>query len=744
MENLEANSCAWATKKSSPRAPSSSGSTREKPDVSIPLPNLDDRRWSDLVEQGRALIPLYAPEWTDHNASDPGVTLMELLAWIAEGDLYRLNRITTRQKRRLLQLLHIRSEPPRPATVVGELRITGTGSAALPDAIEFAGQTLNGEPLAFRSTKPLQVAATELRAVQQRRDANGYRDATAAWLRQDAVPAFGDDPVPGAELYLGFEQPLAAGVWTSLYFIVAGAKARLDERRRILEASHATSLPAHHSTRLAWEYFAAAGGAGRWLPLDVDEDTRSFTLSGAVRVRPGSAMKAQALGQVTRSLFYVRCRFAAGAFDEAPRLERIFVNALELVQATAVGQTWPIAPGAVIWGTPVPGQLAGLHLEMQQGAIVKMTVDPSPAGDPTFRILGYTAPTASVPGTLLVQAALAGVGTGEPEQTITIGPRPIVEPSFRLFSLEGTAWRAWTRVDDFAASTRSSAHFLLDPTTGDVTFGDGEKGRVPHAGRLLVAMYDATVADRETGRVTAVADSPLNRVRLPDPTVIGKLTVAQQTVLEDGAAAEALAHAIGRAIESREASLRAVTVGDFESLAEDTPGTRIARVAVRPNLYPGLDCVSAPGIVTVVVVPSLPVARPAPSAGLIAEVTRRLEPRRTIGTRIIVTGPGYLEVAVRARIKAFDAADTTRLRRNIADALDAFFHPLRGGPDRTGWPLGRDVFRAEVMQVIDETAGVDHVLSLELHVEGRGATCGNVCLRPTWLVAAGAHEIEVL
>jgi hypothetical protein len=99
---------------------------------------------------------------------------------------------------------------------------------------------------------------------------------------------------------------------------------------------------------------------------------------------------------------------------------------------------------------------------------------------------------------------------------------------------------------------------------------------------------------------------------------------------------------------------------------------------------------------------------------------------------------------VRARIKAFDAADTTRLRRNIADALDAFFHPLRGGPDRTGWPLGRDVFRAEVMQVIDETAGVDHVLSLELHVEGRGATCGNVCLRPTWLVAAGAHEIEVL
>jgi hypothetical protein len=80
----------------------------------------------------------------------------------------------------------------------------------------------------------------------------------------------------------------------------------------------------------------------------------------------------------------------------------------------------------------------------------------------------------------------------------------------------------------------------------------------------------------------------------------------------------------------------------------------------------------------------------------------------------------------------------------VSDALDAYFHPLHGGPDGTGWPLGRDVFRAEVMQVIDETPGVDHVRSLELVVEGCEATCGNVCLRPRSLVASGAHQVEVL
>ena len=96
--------------------------------MSIPLPNLDDRRWSDLVEQGRALIPLYAPEWTDHNASDPGITLMELLAWIAEADVFQLNRLTDRQRRRLLQLMDIRPRPPQPATVVVGLRlVAGAG-----------------------------------------------------------------------------------------------------------------------------------------------------------------------------------------------------------------------------------------------------------------------------------------------------------------------------------------------------------------------------------------------------------------------------------------------------------------------------------------------------------------------------------------------------------------------------------------------------------------------------------------
>ena len=72
----------------------------------LQLPNLDDRRYADLVEEARALIPTYTPEWTNHNPSDPGITLIELFAFLSEMLLYRLNRVTAANILSFLKLLN--------------------------------------------------------------------------------------------------------------------------------------------------------------------------------------------------------------------------------------------------------------------------------------------------------------------------------------------------------------------------------------------------------------------------------------------------------------------------------------------------------------------------------------------------------------------------------------------------------------------------------------------------------------
>ena len=72
----------------------------------IPLPNLDDRDYDDLVGEARSLIPVLLPEWTDHNPSDPGVILVEMLAWLTEMQLYQVNQIPQSHTRNFLQLLN--------------------------------------------------------------------------------------------------------------------------------------------------------------------------------------------------------------------------------------------------------------------------------------------------------------------------------------------------------------------------------------------------------------------------------------------------------------------------------------------------------------------------------------------------------------------------------------------------------------------------------------------------------------
>jgi hypothetical protein len=65
------------------------------------------REWSfdELLHEGLSLIPAHAPDWTNHNPSDPGITLVELLAYVSEVMAYRLGRVTPQARLQFLRLL---------------------------------------------------------------------------------------------------------------------------------------------------------------------------------------------------------------------------------------------------------------------------------------------------------------------------------------------------------------------------------------------------------------------------------------------------------------------------------------------------------------------------------------------------------------------------------------------------------------------------------------------------------------
>ncbi|MBW4643007.1 MAG: baseplate J/gp47 family protein [Goleter apudmare HA4340-LM2] len=86
----------------------------------VELPNLDDRNYEDLVQEALSLIPTYAPDWTNYNPSDPGITLIELFAYLSEMLIYRLNRVTDANQYTFLKLLNGSDWQPSPEKTLNE------------------------------------------------------------------------------------------------------------------------------------------------------------------------------------------------------------------------------------------------------------------------------------------------------------------------------------------------------------------------------------------------------------------------------------------------------------------------------------------------------------------------------------------------------------------------------------------------------------------------------------------------
>jgi phage-related baseplate assembly protein len=112
--------------------------------------------------------------------------------------------------------------------------------------------------------------------------------------------------------------------------------------------------------------------------------------------------------------------------------------------------------------------------------------------------------------------------------------------------------------------------------------------------------------------------------------------------------------------------------------------------------------------------------------------------------RIEVAAPRYISVSVRTRITVARGAAKSAVAAAVSVALTEFLDPRTGGPIGFGWPFGRDVYRSEILKVIQDVPGVDCVESLTLQADAGTPQCGDIRLCNTWLAASGTHRIEVM
>ncbi|WP_433572883.1 putative baseplate assembly protein [Streptomyces sp. CA-251247] len=648
--------------------------------MALPSPNLDDRRFQQFVDDAKRYIQQRAPEWTDHNVSDPGVTLVETVAHMADQIVYRLNRVPEKNHLAFLDLVGITLFPPSAARtdVTFWLSAPQEDHVLLPVGTEVATRrTESEEAVVFATERELTVVPCELRNLAVQQSGEVRTDRTADLAEGKDVMCFAESPRPGDCMLLGLSAAVPhCALAMELDSRVDGVG--VDPRQ----------------PPLVWEAWTEDG----WAVCEVDRDgTGGLNRPGEVVLHiPGGHTLSRTGGQEAG---WLRCRVTE----------------------------------------PLPDQPF-------------YTTSPTVRSADAFTIGGTTT---AVHAESVYDEAL-GESTGLPGQRLRLAHAPVVgdTPPVLLQTAERDGWADWDVVPSFAATAPHDLHITLDAATGEIAFGpavrepDGtlrQYGAVPAKGAVIRALRYRTGG----GRAGNVARGAVRVLRTSVPYVS---EVVNREAARGGVDGETVAEAKTRAPITLRAQERAVTLRDYEELAR-----RAAPETARITCLEGDEGEHGAYAVRVLVVPQavpdpggrLRFEQLVPGDALLRRITRYLDERRLIGTRLAVGPPFYQGVTVVATLHAFRGIDTDRVRRQAHDALYRHLDPLTGGADGRGWPFGRPVQSGEVFAVLQRVPGVELVDEVRLHPADpltgkRGEATNRIDLTPPSLVFSFDHRVRVI
>ncbi len=400
-------------------------------------PDLFQRRFQDLMEIGRARLPSLAPEWTDYNAHDPGITLMELLAWVAEAQLFSLSRVRRDERAAYAALLGLAPAGTRGATgmIWSDLHDPASPVTTFKHSIVIPQEAIinvtDDEIPTFRPTHKLLWAPGRIEKLETL-SGNGQSTDHTSTNERGGLPflPFGERAGRNDVLKLTFacrdrsglfgrDRENAKGALWAIGVIVAPSLGEAVE-----PASSADSC----RSRLA----AALVADGERFAVKIASDsTRGFLTTGTILLDLDSvSIPPQSLKRVSIELNSPR------GFARPPRLLRIEPNVIPILQGRTVPAELHVANGMPDWSFVL-----------------------------------------DVPGLRFA--------SGEEPVTVQVG-----EPS---------GFETWRRCDRLSERGPDDEVYEFDAGTGQVTFGNGLNGRIPPADAQVLATY--AVSDSEEGNV---------------------------------------------------------------------------------------------------------------------------------------------------------------------------------------------------------------------------------------------------
>ncbi|UBF30459.1 putative baseplate assembly protein (plasmid) [Kovacikia minuta CCNUW1] len=685
----------------------------------LPKSNLDDRTFKDLVDECILRIPRYCPEWTNYNPGDPGITLVELFAWLTDQMLMRFNQVPRRNYVVFLEMLGVRLQAATPA----QTELTFYLSAALPQTYQIPSgtevatvRTETEEAIVFSTDQPLTIGKpriTQFLTAETAEPAPQFlRDRlTNLWTQQ------ADGSWAGREQQIFEERPQPG----NCFYLVLDPDSPIEGNVLALklrgEAATSTGINPDHPPR-RWE----AWNGERWQPVllqELDDSTRGFSFKDIGEPALNPVQEADVV-------LHLPLQFPASYFAsyQGRWLRCVY--------------------------TPPEGMQSGYNRSPQ---LVGFSI----------RAIGGTVIASQC---TLIQDELLGQSEGTPGQTFQLQSQSILprrEGEHLLVIPPNGLPEVWQEVNDFADSGPQDHHYTLDSLTGELQFGplirepaqlreqvqfrartqiNGESalqvGNQAITVQLMERQYGAIPPRGAQLRMVAYrtgggrkGNVQRGTLQIPKTAVPYVAHVTNHVPAHNGADAESLEDAVIRVPRLLRTRDRAVTPEDFETLALQAGAGAVARTCCPPRTED-----MTPGAVDLLLVPQTNVEGIQRAEGihpdrltltqpLKEQVLTYLDDRRLLGTQVRLKEPNYVGVAVQAEVGLDPEYNHPQAQqvilRSLQVALYRFLNPLTGGADRNGWNFGCPVYPSDIVNLFQQTVGVRFlgaILLFELHRQG--------------------------
>ena len=302
------------------------------------VPRIDDRNYDSLIAEVRTRIARYTPEWTpvwtDVNDNDPGITLAQVFAWLAEMLAYRMNLVPELNYIKFLQLIGIELNAAEPAQAEITFPVQ-SGFAEpyviVPERTQLTAEAPDGgPPITFETDRALIAVRAQLAAVLAY---DGYAYTAVTADNQEAVQGFqpfGPMANDDSALLLGFADP---GPFPALELNLA-ISTLPDNSAPAAFKCGLPDGPGFASATLRWEFWNGSD----WQRLSLLKDeTRAFTRSGHVFLKtPNKSLQPVVIAPETSALYWIRARVERSQYERPPKLLAIRTNTVAVRQAETV------------------------------------------------------------------------------------------------------------------------------------------------------------------------------------------------------------------------------------------------------------------------------------------------------------------------------------------------------------------------------------------------------------------------